>query len=64
MSRLCLDCGIAPWQDCQCDPRAGLDHPDVRNFRLREDDGLPRPPRPPVPVVADFEPDPDADLPF
>lgn len=34
MSRMCADCGIAPWQDCQCDPRAGLDAPDPRNFSL------------------------------
>lgn len=36
MSRLCEDCGIPPWVDCQCDPRAGLDHPDPRNFDLPE----------------------------
>lgn len=25
--RLCHDCGIADWQDCQCDPDAGLGAP-------------------------------------
>jgi len=27
MTRMCVDCGIAPWQDCQCDPHAGLGAP-------------------------------------
>lgn len=35
MSRLCHDCGVADWQDCQCDPRAGLDAP--RNPHQRSD---------------------------
>jgi hypothetical protein len=34
MSRMCEDCGIARGQDCICDPRAGLGHPDPRNFSL------------------------------
>jgi hypothetical protein len=34
MSRMCDDCGVPRWADCQCDPRAGLSHPDPRNFSL------------------------------
>jgi hypothetical protein len=26
--RLCIDCGIPPWADCQCCDDAGLDHPE------------------------------------
>jgi hypothetical protein len=36
VGRMCDDCGIPRWQECVCDPRAELGHPDPRNFTLPE----------------------------
>lgn len=66
MSRMCEDCGIAPWQDCQCDPRAGMGHPDPRNFTLpeRPDAGVPLPYYLGHDGEAIEDPDYDEDRPF